>query len=83
VDQKQKEAQTTFVLRAFDRSIDIMQQFAPNLTPEDVVALFLIGLAIRVRSGGTLKVAWLMAAEEAYEAAGHVTESQPRSVAQA
>ena len=69
-NDKRREVQVGFVLEVFNQSIDTMAQLVPDLGPEDVVALLMVALAVRVRAGGTPKAGWLMAANAAYDSAG-------------
>jgi len=69
---KKREVQVGFVLEVINRSIDAVAPFAPDLSPEDVVALLTVALAMRVRGGGTPLAGWLMAANAAYESAGDI-----------
>lgn len=84
---KRREVQVGFVLEVFNRSIDAVAPFAPDLSPEDVMALLTVALAMRVRGGGTPKAGWLMAANAAYESAGDIlafeSKAKKTNVAQA
>ncbi len=80
---KRREVQVGFVLALFNRSIDSMAQYAPDLSVEDVVALLMVTIATRVRVGGTPKAGWLMAANEAYDSAEVLLRDPKRPAAQA
>jgi hypothetical protein len=73
-NDKRREVQVGFVLEVFNQSIDVMARFVPDLVPEDVAALLMVALAMRVRGGGTPKSGWLMAANAAYESAGDILD---------
>ncbi len=69
-NDKRREVQVGFVLEVFNHSIDAMARFAPDLSTEDVLAMLMLALAVKVREGGTPLAGWLMAANAAYDSAG-------------